>query len=84
MTPEERAREEEQRRQARKRQEKLDASERLVVAFSEDDAERLDEEVHEVKAREAASINNEGLASQIDCLLDAGYAEQDIRELLEG
>jgi len=72
-------------RQYRKRLEKLEASKRLIASFSEPDSEGLlDEEVHDCKAGEAADINNGGLASQVDYLLDAGYSEKQIREMLEG
>lgn len=67
----------------RKRLEKLEASERLVAAFREDVGFLLDEEVHDVKSAEAADINNSGLQAQIDYLLDAGYTEHQIRDLLE-
>jgi len=69
--------------ECRSRLEKLDASERLIASFSEDVGYLLDEEVHDCKAGEAADINNGGLQAQIDYLLDVGYSEEKIREILE-
>lgn len=62
----------------------LSASERLVAEFGESSSELLDELVHDAKSEEAASINNEGLQSQVDYLLESGYSEQEIREMLKG
>lgn len=59
-------------------------AERLSKQYSQDDAELLDEAVHDVKIREAAGINNEGLETQIEFLLDSGYSEQEIVAMLEG
>lgn len=71
--------------ECRSRLEKLDASERLMATFSDADSEGLlDEEVHDCKGAEAADINNGGLQSQVDYLLDAGYTEEQLREKLGG
>ena len=71
--------------QQRERLARLEASERLVSSISEGTSEQaLDEAVHDVKSREASNINNEGWQSQIDFLLDAGYSEEELREMLKG
>lgn len=63
---------------------KLEITARLLQKYTQDDAELLDDAVHDVKSREAASINNEGMESQIEFLLDSGYPEQEIIDMLEG
>lgn len=42
----------------------------------------LDELVHEIKAEEAASINNGGVESQLDYLLESGMEAGEITKLL--
>lgn len=37
--------------------------------------EQLDEHVHELKAQEAADINNQGVESQLDYMLEQGGHE---------
>jgi hypothetical protein len=72
-------------RKQRERLARLEASERLVSSISEGTSEQaLDDIVHDVKSREASNINNEGWQSQIDFLLDAGYSEEELREMLKG
>jgi|WetSurMetagenome_2_1015567.scaffolds.fasta_scaffold246870_3 hypothetical protein len=43
----------------------------------------LDELVHDSKNAEAADINNDGLASQIEYLLSIGWTEEEITDRLE-
>ena len=70
---------------AERRLARLEASERLVSSISEGTSEQaLDEAVHDGKSREASIIINEGWQSQIDFLLDAGYSEEELREMLKG
>ena len=44
----------------------------------------LDDLVHDTKSSEASAINNEGVASQIRYLLDAGVSEATITATLDG
>lgn len=76
-------------RKQRERLARLEASERLMASIQKrgdegPDEQALDEAVHDVKSAEAADINNGGFQEQIDFLLDAGFTEQMIREMLDG
>jgi hypothetical protein len=46
----------------------------IIKKVKEDNVD-LDEHVHELKAQEAANINNEGVESQIDYMLEKGGHE---------
>jgi hypothetical protein len=54
----------------------------LTDAADDRQIEALDELVHDVKAGEAASINNAGVEAQIEFLLDSGVDEDQIVDCL--
>jgi hypothetical protein len=59
----------------------MNLKEKLLKAGIE--ASHLDELVHEVASEQASNVNNGGIDSQIDYLLQAGWSEKDILERLD-
>jgi len=54
-----------------------------LIAFISQNAEgSLDEVVHDVYSRQASGINNQGPASQIDFLIEAGFSLEEIESLV--
>ena len=51
------------------------------IAMSIDDEECMDEIVHDLKSEEASSINNGGMESQIEFLLQQGFCPSQIKEM---
>ena len=49
--------------------------------FSDD---QLDDLVHQCASQSASSINNEGMGSQIEYLLEAGATESEIEKIIRG